>query len=248
MIHGMWCGPWVWKKYRTYFEALGYLCHTPSLPHHDAPPHDPPPGLGQTGLLDYVQYLEKYIADLGLRRPIVIGHSMGGLLAQIVASRDLARAAVLLTPAAPYGIFALYPSVLWSFRGMIWRSLWHKPIRPSFNVATYAMLGCLSCRERRDVHRQLVHESGRAATEIGFWFLFWRSRPSRVDRIACPVLTIAADYDRITPPRVVEAVSRKYAAVSHHESLPDHAHWVIGESGWEDTAKYLASWLRGLPR
>ena len=63
----------------------------------------PPKELGRTSLLDYAADLEKLIAGLD-DKPVLVGHSMGGLLAQMLAARGLARACVLLAPSAPWGV------------------------------------------------------------------------------------------------------------------------------------------------
>ena len=60
--------------------------------------------MGTTSLLDYAADLEREILALP-ERPVIIGHSMGGLLAQILAARGLCSRLVCLTPAAPRGIF-----------------------------------------------------------------------------------------------------------------------------------------------
>ena len=106
MIHGMWGGGWFWENFKTFFERQGYQCLTPTLRYHDADPQDDPdPRLGTTSLMDYARDIEDQISALG-ERPILMGHSMGGLLAQILGSRGLAQALVLLTPASPSGINA----------------------------------------------------------------------------------------------------------------------------------------------
>lgn len=100
MIHGMWGGGWYWEKFKHYFEEKGYRCHTPTLRYHDMDPKEKPdPGLDTTSLIDYAQDLQKYIQNLD-ERPLLIGHSMGGLLAQILGTRGLANSLVLLTPAS----------------------------------------------------------------------------------------------------------------------------------------------------
>jgi pimeloyl-ACP methyl ester carboxylesterase len=109
MIHGMWGGGWYWNNYVRYFEARGYRCIAPTLRYHDVDPDwDPHPHLGTTSLIDYVDNLENETADLK-DPPILMGHSMGGLLALMLASRIQAKALVLLAPASPYGIMALSP-------------------------------------------------------------------------------------------------------------------------------------------
>ncbi len=133
MIHGMWGSPCYWENYINLFEKEDYDCVTTTLRFHDMDPKDAPdPRLGTTSLLDYAEDLEQEIQQLGVK-PIVIGHSMGRLLAQILGSRGLAKALVLLAPASPAGIMALTPSVIKSFWSiqMKWGFL-KKPMRQSF--------------------------------------------------------------------------------------------------------------------
>ncbi|MGO9566600.1 MAG: alpha/beta hydrolase [Desulfomonilaceae bacterium] len=112
MIHGMWGGPWHWENYKSILEKEGYRCITTTLRFHDVDPKaTPDPGLGTTSMSDYAGDLEQEIQQLGVK-PIILGHSMGGLLAQILGGRGLAKALVLLTPASPAGILALKPSVI----------------------------------------------------------------------------------------------------------------------------------------
>ena len=104
MIHGMWGSSRVWGRYKAYFEAAGYSCLTPVLRFHDVDPaSDPDPALGCISLVDYVQDVEKEISNLGVR-PILMGHSMGGLIAQLLATKNVAKALVLLAPAPPAGL------------------------------------------------------------------------------------------------------------------------------------------------
>ena len=65
MIHGAWCGPWIWDNYRRVFESEGYRCVTATLPYHDMDPSGvPDPRLGTTGLLDYAEALEEEVRQL----------------------------------------------------------------------------------------------------------------------------------------------------------------------------------------
>ncbi len=245
MIHGMWGGPWYWENYRRFFEARGYRCITTTLRHHDVRPEDPPdPRLGTTSLLDYAADLEREVRQLE-GQPVLMGHSMGGLLAQILGSRGLGKALVLLTPASPAGILALTPSVIRSFWSVMTKwGFWRKPMRQTFGEATYSMLHLLSPQEQKATYGRFVYESGRAASEIGFW-MFDRRRAAGVEeeRVTCPVLVVAGAEDRITPASVVRQVARKYRAVATYREFPRHAHWVIAEPGWEEIAGYVADWL-----
>ena len=246
MIHGMFCGGWVWDNYRDYFENKGYRCRAVDLRFHDRSLQSPPhPRLAATGVLDYAADLAKEIHRLD-SPPILMGHSLGALLAQILAAHGLGHALVLLTPAPPYGIFALRPSVIRTFSSHLIRwGLWKKPIHLSFAAAAYAVLNRLPRSERHRVYGRLGYESGRAAAQIGFWFLDPR-HTTRVDetRIKCPVLVLAGGRDKITPASVARRVAAKYKTVSTYKAFDRHSHWMFGEPGWQETADFIYQWLR----
>lgn len=211
MIHGMWGGGWYWDRFQGYFEERGYRCITPYLRHHDIRPDDPaPPELGRTSLLDYAGDLEIEIRQLD-EKPIIMGRSMGGLLAQILASRGLAKAAILMTPASPAGITAITWSVLKSFSGVLFRrGFWKRPHKLSYEKAVYAMMEKLPPEERRSIYERGVWESGRAATEIGFWIFGFRGAQVDASKVDCPLLVISGSDDHITPAKVVKKVAEKY--------------------------------------
>lgn len=244
----MWGGGWYWEKYRRFFEGKGYRCHTPTLRYHDvAPGMMPDPRLGTTSLLDYAQDLQKQIYGFD-EKPILMGHSMGGLLAQMLGARGLARALVLLTPASPSGINALKYSVIKSFWSVLTRwGFWKKPHLLPYNAAVYAMMHLMPASEQKALYEKFVYESGRAAFEIGFWLMDF-NRSARVDavKVTCPVLVIAGAEDRITPASVTEKVAQKYKRVSTYRKFENHAHWVVGEPGWEEIAIFVGNWLDSL--
>jgi non-heme chloroperoxidase len=244
MIHGMWCSGWHWNNYKDFFKLRGYECVVPTLRYHSTDPEDQPhPKLGITSLLDYAEDLENLIRGLD-QKPVLMGHSMGGLLAQILGSRGLAKALVLLTPPSPSVINALRFPVIKSF----WRILtkwgfWKNSHRLSFDMAVYSMLNLLPAEEQKAVYEKCVYESGRAASEIGFW-MFDSKAASKVDesKTTCPVLVISGAKDKITPPSVVRKVAKKYKDSTYKE-LKNHGHWVISEPGWEKIAEFISEWL-----
>lgn len=177
--------------------------------------------------------------------PIIMGHSLGGMLAQILTARGLAQATVLLTPAAPAGILALTPSVFKSFWGVQtnW-GFWRKPMVPSFEDAAYAVLNLLKPEAQQAAYAKMVPESGRVAAQLGYWFL--TSTPaSRVDekKVTCPLLVVSGKLDRITPASVVRRVARKYFPHATYREFANQAHWVLGQPGWQEVADYVADWL-----
>ena len=245
MVHGMWGGSWCWDNYRTFFEQRGFRCLTPVLRHHDVDPQAPPEAaLGRVSLRNYADDLETFVREQP-ETPIIMGHSMGGLLTQMLGARGLGKALVLLTPAAPAGLNSLSYSVIRSFWGILSKwGFWRTPHRISFSAASYAMMHRLSPEQRQAEYAKLVYESGRTAAEIGFWPFDLRGA-TRVDAaaIACPMLVIGAAEDRLTPASLIRKIARKYAHVATYREFAGHTHWVIGEDGWEDIAEAVRQWL-----
>ncbi len=245
-IHGMWGGGWYFEQFKAHFQKQGYECLTPDLKYHDVSPEaDSPAGLGTTSLTDYAGDLEKQIRTLD-EKPILIGHSMGGLLAQKLTARGLASAAVLLCPASPAGILALRPSVIKSFRSALMRwKFWKKPHKPTFDEAVYSMLHRMPPERQKETYARFVYESGRAAAEIGFW-VFDKNKASAVEdkTVVVPLLVIGSSEDRITPVSVVKKVAKKYDSTAEYHEFANHAHWIMQEPGWEEVAAYVSGWLQ----
>ncbi len=244
-IHGMWGGDWYFEPFGAYFHERGYNCETTNLRYHKiSPDEDPPDGLGNTSILDYVSDLERLIGTFD-EKPVVIGHSMGGLLTQKLAAKGLAEAAVLLCPASPAGIMAMRPSVIKSFRSTLLRwKFWSRPHRPTFEEAVYSMLHLLPPEQQKETYERFVYESGRAAWEIGMWWMD-KKRATAVDEreINVPLLVIGSSEDRITPVSVVRKVAKKYGEKATYKEFPGHAHWIMQEPGWEEVAGYIYNWL-----
>ena len=245
MIHGMWCTGANWLRMRELMEPRGFRCFAPSLPGHDAVP-DQPLMVARYGLRDYLKFLEREVAAQDYARaPILIGHSMGGLLAQQLALRIRPAALVLLTPAPPAGINGVRASNLaafapWLCSGLFWRNA-HKP---GFERACVSAFNGVPADRHRRLYEGLVHEAGRAAAEIALWWLDF-SRAAAVDasEIRCPVYIVSCGEDRLTPAPVVRKLATRYpqAALRHY---PQRGHWVIDDDETEEMVHGICGWLR----
>ncbi|MEQ8266458.1 MAG: alpha/beta hydrolase [Parvibaculum sp.] len=236
LIHGMWSRPAVWTHFRGYLEARGYRVLTPALRHHE---HDGVhPELGTTSLADYVADLAGEIARLG-RKPFIVGHSMGGLLAQMLAARGLATAIVGLAPAQSAGIINIDMRTVWVFRREFTSmGFWRRPQLPSFDAMRYGALNGLDDDDKEQLYSTLIPESGRALFEIGWWFCDRRRttwlNPANID---CPVLFLTGTDDRLTPFWLTQRAAEAYDGRARLEALPGHAHWLPSEPGWERIAE-----------
>jgi len=242
MIHGAFCGPWSMQGLKKKFEAAGYRVSTPALRFHDVA--RPPAALGTTGLNDYAADLEAEIKTLG-KPPILVGHSMGGLLAQMLAARQDVAALILLAPSAPWGT---PPTTLFEIGAAqslhMHPGYWNMVLEPNRDVALAHSLDRLPRHMRDEVFGHFVPESGRATFEIMNWGLdLNRASEVDVDAVTAPLLFLTGSEDRINPPSTVERIAALYKNRATHEVLDGMGHWLIGEPGWEKLAERSLKWL-----
>ncbi|HEV7959969.1 MAG TPA: alpha/beta hydrolase [Rhizomicrobium sp.] len=247
MIHGGFCGPWALDGFAARFRARGYQVATPALRHHNG--GNPPAALATTSLTDYADDLEALVASLE-EPPVLVGHSMGGLLAQMLAARTRIAAAVLLAPSPPWGV---PPSTLFEIgaaHGLLLRvGFWNMILEPNYAVAAAHSLDRFSKTESEEVFKRFVPESGRATFEVLHWGLDMR-RASEVDarKVACPLLFLAGAADRISPPGTVERAAALYKDRARCETLDGMSHWLVGEPGWEKVCDRALTWLEEISR
>ncbi|OQY45331.1 MAG: hypothetical protein B6242_10750 [Anaerolineaceae bacterium 4572_78] len=230
MVHGAFANGDVWHAYKKAFEAKGYICLTPTLRFHDPDPtQSPDPQLATTSLLDYVADLTAEISMLD-EPPVIIGHSLGGIITQILAGHGLARMAVLLTPAPPADVFALHPATIKTFHTALaqW-AFWQKVYRLPFHSAVYGVFNCEPAKTHESLYQHLSWESGRALAESALPFL----DPNKVthvksENVTCPMLVVGANHDRSIPTSVVRRIARKYKTATYLE-FPNHGHWLHAE-------------------
>ena len=245
LIHGMWCTGANFDRLIQGLKPRGHACFAPTLPAHEVGARHPE--VGNKSLREYLSFLEDYVRRQDFAEaPILVGHSMGGLLAQQLAARIQPFALVLLTPAAPAGVFGLRPSNLASFAPVVARpGWWARPQKLSYRGFVQRAYNGVPTEKHKALYEGMVEESGRAVFEIGFWFMD-RSRAAAVDAAAvrCPVYVVSAGDDRLTPAPVV----RKVAALYRHASLrhyPDRGHWVLDDADTDEMTAEIANWLQG---
>ena len=183
---------------------------------------------------DYVDDTLDVISALG-ETPILVGHSLGGLIAQRVAELGKARAMALFAP-APAAMLTAQAVALPALLPMFPRILAGRPIMPSCSGCARIALNRIPEGERQALHEALVHESGKVYRELIFGSI-------KVDptKIKCPVFVAGGAEDRIVSPTLVRWTAERYGAVL--KLYPDHAHWLIGEPGWQAIVADLVAWL-----
>jgi pimeloyl-ACP methyl ester carboxylesterase len=243
MIHGAFCGGWAFAPWRAPFEKRGFTVYTPVLRHHSCG-EEAMRCLAGVSLRDYLADLSTLVGTVG-SPPVIIGHSLGGLLAQMLAARLRVRALVLLAPLAPSGIFPSSASEAMAMQALFLEgTFWKKVLAPRRAIAASQAFHCVPEPERVKLVARLVPESGLALFESMHW-LFDSHKTSMVDRraLTCPILCVAGARDRIVSPATVRRLARRYEGRARYELLPDHGHWLPGEPGWERIAAGSLAWL-----
>ncbi len=246
MIHGAFCGGWAFDNWRAAFEARGHTVHTPTLRHHDCG-LTPPPELGETSVRDYVDDIEARLAQIG-SPAILVGHSMGGLIAQMLAARGHAAALILLAPSAPWGVLPSTPFEVVSAQALyLAGDFWRRVLWPEAWVASTHALDRLEPAVHDAVLARMVPESGQATFEILHW-MFDLHRNSQVDAraVTCPILCFSGSADRINPPATVRRIAQRYRGRVQYRELDGFSHWPMAEPGWEAVAKHALFWLEHL--
>jgi pimeloyl-ACP methyl ester carboxylesterase len=247
LIHGMFMTPLCWENWIEYYQSRGYRCVAPAWPGRDQPietqrKNHPDPQLGRLKLHDVVDSLERTVRSLG-GRPVLMGHSMGGLVVQLLLQRDLASAGVAIDPAPPQGVF----STAWSFIKSNFPGInplvpVSQPVAMSFELFQYAFVNALPLAEQRAAYdRYVVPESRGVPTQS-------LTSVAHVDfeKPHAPLLITAGERDHIIPASLNRTNYKKYtdpASVTDFKQFPGRDHFVIGERGWQEVADFILSWL-----
>ena len=239
-IHGMWSRPSTFATLRQELAAAGIASVAPTLPLHDLPPGSPPPALlGRLKLGDYVTALNADLAALD-EPAIVVGHSMGGLLAQLLAAKvapGKVRGLILLStaPSAQTQLHALHFSSLKAVAGMTLRwGWWAEPTMPDMSIARAAIFNGVPEEETRAGLAEITWDSGAVLAQISAPLLD-PAHGSRVDydALKIPALVIAGLEDRIVPAGVSRATVRQLAAGGakvDYEEWAGVGHWLFHDA------------------
>jgi pimeloyl-ACP methyl ester carboxylesterase len=244
-IHGMFMNHLCWEKWIPYYESRGYQCIVPAWPGRNKPVEElraahPDPELAKLKLGDVVDHMAGLLKALA-EKPAVIGHSMGGLVVQLLLQRDLAAAGVALDPAPPAGVFTTEWSFVKSNFPAINPLLLNQPVLMTFEHFQYAFVNTLPLDEQRAAYdRYVVPESRRVpVSSLGADGNVDFTRPRR------PLLITAGEKDHIIPASLNKTNHQKYKgpSVTDFKEFSGRDHFLIGSRGWQEVADYCLTWL-----
>jgi hypothetical protein len=234
-VHGAWHAAWCWDEYfLTFFADRGYRALAVSFRGHGS---SPTPKLRTCSIADYVEDVS-VVADSLPRRPVVIGHSMGGFVVQKYLETHDAPAGVLMASMPPQGALA---------SGLRWlkRHPWHfTKIAITGQSLAYVNTPELARERFFSAHTpesQVLAYAARLQEEsprVGIGSSLNRARPKRV---TTPLLVLGAQNDGAHTAKEVRATARAYHTDA--EFFPNMGHAMMLEAGWDGVAERIHNWL-----
>lgn len=243
MIHGIGCDAAAWDAMKPGFEAAGWTCEAITLFPERRVRENPPANLPDLGLADFIAASAAHAQRLTARdgvKPAVIGHSMGGLIAQVLAERGEVSKAVFLTPAQTKECAVIGLSVAWTFFNIITKQDRKRSYKVWKTGFSWGVLNRVPKARHDAIYAQALYDSGKVYGDISDGILVDESK------VRIPTLTIAGGRDRATLPQGVRKVAAKYAkspVKGDFIEYPGHAHWIVDEPGTDKVVKDIAGWL-----
>jgi len=232
-VHGMWGGSWMFNTYLDFFSNLGYESYALNLRGHNG--STPVYNIGGVSIYDYLS--DTRIVFEKLNKPILVGHSMGGLIVQKLAEMFDPPAIVAISPNAPRGIRTignLHHLYLLLRHGL--NAILYQPMLPAELIMNLMLFSGLPSNEQAKCYQKLVPESAYHAFEVAITGV-----PVDEKKINCPILIVAAAKDQAATLNVVHKIVRKYKA--DFLEYKEFAHMIMFEKGWETVAQDIFQWL-----
>ena len=244
-IHGMYMNGSSWDPWVTFAQKRGYETSAPSWPYHEGKPAElratVPAGLGRLTFGAVVDHL-KTLIDALPERPVLVGHSIGGLAVQKLVNDGYASAGVSISSAPPAGVI--------SFDPVFFRANWPH-INPFAGAKPVTMTP-----ER--FHFTFCNTMTRAESDAAFErYVVPESRnvprstlgsQGRVDFAAdhVPLLMFAGDTDHLTPAAMIHANARKYRQAVEVRDFAHRSHFICNQDGWDEVAGAAFDWIDAL--
>ncbi|MDB5457777.1 MAG: fzeB, partial [Caulobacter sp.] len=250
MIHGFGAAGDSWSAVADSLRSSGFRVETPTLSPDQRTVGPPPASLAGLSLADYLAEAAGWAKALAREtgdKPIVFGHSMGGLLAQKLAEAGLTSAIVLWAPASPADargkpklspVFTFLNIAVMSKPETRAAKIWKTGFR-------WGVLNAVPAARHDAIYATTVHDSGLALANLA-WPDKDPNQTAHVDaaKITVPVLVTAGLRDRTTPVEDLRLVGGKYAAGGgEYLEYPSNAHWLVNEPGTDVILNDIKKWL-----
>jgi pimeloyl-ACP methyl ester carboxylesterase len=251
-IHGAWLSPGSWENFSNYFRDRGFAVSAPEWPRKQGDAEQPREASDEIeglGLNEIVDHYETQIHALG-QPPVLIGHSFGGLIVELLLDRGLGHAGVAMSPAPPKGIFVLpFSSLKAAAPALAHPSKWHGVVPLTLEEFTYGFVNTFTPDDAKAAYEKYaVPETGQIFYEAGF-ANFHLHPPTEVhfkkeDR--APLLIVGATEDHTVPASLAKKQYEKYEhspAQTDYIEFEGRPHLMMVAEDWEEIAAGIEGWL-----
>jgi len=255
LIHGAWLSARSWESFADYFDKRGFAVSAPEWPrkHGDVEElREHADELAGLGLTEIVDHYEALIHELD-QPPVLIGHSFGGLIVELLLDRGLGRAGVALSPAPPKGILVLpFSSLKAASPALAHPSKRRGIVTLTLEEFTYGFVNTFTPEEAAAAYeRYAVPETGRIFYEAGFanFALHPTTDVHFKNEQRAPLLIVGAEKDHTVPASVSRAQYKKYEhspARTEYLEFEGRPHLFIAGEGSDEVAASIDSWLDGV--
>jgi pimeloyl-ACP methyl ester carboxylesterase len=251
-VHGLWLHASSWAPWMEKFAAAGYEPVAPGWPGEPATvqeARDDPASVAGHGINDVVDHFAQVISGLA-EKPVMIGHSFGGLVVQRLLGQDLAAAAVAIDPAPIKGVLALPPSAF-KVASVALRSPSNRNLAVSLTADQFrfGFGNAVSEQESAGLYQQWnVPSPGKPLFEAAF-ANFSPGSPAKVNtrnKARGPLLVTAGGKDHTVPPAISMSTRKQYhrsPAITDFVEFADRGHSLTVDRGWAEIADYALEWL-----
>ena len=250
-IHGLWMHASSWQPWMDFFGEQGYDALNPPWP-GDSPTvaesRANPQKIANRGVQEIADSYAAIIATLA-EPPIIIGHSFGGLLTQILLGRGIAAAGIAIDPAHMKGVWQLPFSALKASLPVLGNPFnLKKAVSLSFDQFRYGFANALPEDEAREIYeRWTIPAPARplfqAATAT---FAGSETKVNTANETRGPLLITGGEKDHIAPPVLGEASQKRYnkSVITDFKLFEGRGHSLASDHGWKEIAEYSLQWLR----
>lgn len=240
MVHGAFCGGWAFESFRAPFEAAGFEVIAPDLRGHG--PGDAPGAVAGVSMADYAADIAGVCERLETP-PVLLGHSMGGLVAQLAARRAAVSALVLLAPSPPWGVAATsLEEAATAFGVHMLGPFASGALSPDRGLMRAYSLDRLARPEREAAIASLRPESAQAVREtLNWWMDPFMTTSLGPGPLTPPSLVVAGERDVVHSPATGAAVAERIGA--EFRVMRGMSHWLMGEPGWEQVSDAVLAWI-----
>jgi pimeloyl-ACP methyl ester carboxylesterase len=252
-IHGLWLLPSSWDNWAEFFKKAGYAPLTPDWPDDPETVEEAranPEVLAGKKLGEVADHTAEVIAGLE-RKPAVMGHSTGGLLAQLIADRGLSAATVAIDPGPFRGVLPLPYSTLKVSAPVLRNPLNRgRAITLTFDQFKYGWANALDEEEARRLYDTYhVAAPGVALMQMANANLnpFTEAKVDTKNPERGPLLIIEGDDDHTVHPAIAKAAykrQRRNEGVTELKTIPNRGHALTIDSGWREVAQTALDFVK----